>query len=309
MRNTIFKITAAYLVFGFFWIYATDKLVQIFPPEIEDTLQTYKGLAFVALTTATLFGLLTYFRVSLENKEKERLEEAEAKMKLAEENKHLQTFNYTVSHDLKSPLRVISGYASLLISKHKDNFDEEDKEIVQHLQQAIKNSDKLINELLLYSQLNEKEIRAEKVDMNTLFEDALQNSRKVYQQQVYAIDCSDLPAVSGDNSMLAHVVSNLVSNAFKYSACMPQPRISIGCRYDLGQYIFYVKDNGVGFDMQYAGKLFKPFQRLHGSEIEGHGVGLAIVERILTKHKGKIWAESNPGQGATFYFTLPQSVA
>lgn len=309
MKKTVWQITIAYFLFGFFWIYSTDKLLELFPDDVERTLQTYKGWAFVAFTTATLFGLLSYFRYSLEHKEKERLKEAEEKLKLAEENRHLQTFNYTVSHDLKSPLRVISGYASLLIRKHEGSFDEEDKEVVLHLQRSLRHSDNLINDLLQFSRLNEKEVRPEKVEMSILFAEALDQARKTYAQQVYAVDIDDLPAVYGDRAMLAQVVSNLVSNAFKYSACKTQPRVRIGCRSGHDGYTFFIKDNGVGFDMQYADKLFKPFQRLHGAEIEGHGVGLAIVERIITRHQGKVWAESSVNEGATFYFTLPRIAA
>ncbi len=305
MKQIVGYITLAYFMFGFVWIYATDKLLLLFPAELEATLQMYKGWVFVTLTTVTLFALLTYFRFSLESKEEERLQEAMEKLKLAEANRDLQTFNYTVSHDLKSPLRVISGYASLLINKHEKNFDEDDKEVVRHLRTAIQNSDRLINELLQYSQLNERDIKPEKVSLNAVFEEALEQARKSYTTSVVAVDLQDLPVVNGDRAMLTQVASNLVSNAFKYSACMPQPQVQIGYREDGGHYQFFIKDNGVGFDMQFTGKLFKPFQRLHGSEIEGHGVGLAIVERIIAKHKGKIWAESAVNDGATFYFTLP----
>lgn len=224
---------------------------------------------------------------------------------LRDANKQLESFSYSVSHDLRAPLRLISGYSSMLEEDYMDKLDDEGRKMVQTIQKGVNRMNKLIDDLLDFARLGRNEIKKNRVDMDALVHQAV-HDQKVAAGSKAAIQIGSLPPVSGDQALLLQVWTNLISNAIKYSSKVSKPVIQIdGVKKD-GDVIFRVHDNGVGFDMQYADRLFKVFQRLHGAEeFPGTGVGLALVYRIMAKHGGKVWVEAEVNKGATFFFSLP----
>jgi PAS domain S-box-containing protein len=236
---------------------------------------------------------------NLEQKVQERT------MQLEQVNKELDSFSYSVSHDLRAPLRAVNGYAKMLEEDYNTIFDGEGKRLLGVIQQNAARMGVLIDDLLAFSRLGRKEINKSMVNMNDLMQKIVDETRRDKGDNTRIIMHDLLPAY-GDYSMLSHVMVNLLSNAVKYSSKNPHPVVEISSMEKDGTHIYSIKDNGVGFDMQYASKLFGVFQRLHShEEFEGTGVGLAIVERIISKHGGKVWANSIPGEGAVFYFSLP----
>lgn len=219
-------------------------------------------------------------------------------------NQELESFSYSVSHDLRAPLRAISGFARLLQEGYNDKLDEEGKRILGIIGKNGMKMGKLIDDLLAFSRLGRKELEKKKVDMNQLLTNVIIDIEKTVQHQAEII-IEELPETKSEETLMHQVWCNLITNAIKYSSKSEKPVISIGCYEDGSEgNIYYVKDNGVGFDMNYYDKLFGVFQRLHSAEeFEGTGIGLAIVHRIISKHGGKIWAEGKAGEGATFYFT------
>jgi len=239
----------------------------------------------------------------LEKKVKDRTAELESA------NKELEAFSYSVSHDLHAPLRIIDGYAAILGQRSAGALDDEGNKILNHIRLKAKRMGTLIDELLNLSYLGRKELSMELVDMDATVHATMKEQLLLAVKPV-EFNIKKLPPAMCDNTLIRQVWSNLISNAIKYSARNDKACIEIASRSD-GDYITYViKDNGVGFDMKYAGKLFGVFQRLHGiKEFEGSGVGLALVQRVIKKHGGKVWAEAEEGKGATFYFSLPVTPA
>lgn len=224
---------------------------------------------------------------------------------LEEVNKELESFSYSVSHDLRAPLRAIDGYARIIEEDYFKLFDEEGKRLFSVIQHNAKKMGTLIDDLLSFSRLGRKELNKMKVDMNELVEGAVLELEKSTNHRA-KITVGQLGTAEIDYGLINQVMINLISNAIKYSAKNPEPKVEISANRTEQEIIFSVRDNGVGFDMQYAHKLFGVFQRLHSeADFEGTGVGLAIVKRIITKHGGRVWAEAKPNEGATFYFSLP----
>jgi PAS domain S-box-containing protein len=237
-----------------------------------------------------------------ENLEK-KVSERTAQLEVA--NKELESFSYSVSHDLRAPLRAVNGYAMMLKEDFQDKLGEEGNRVINTIITNARLMGQLIDDLLAFSRMGRKAMVIMQVDMQTLvgvcLREVLQNQTKDYQ-----IKLNKLPSCNGDLNLLRQVILNLASNAVKYSSKTAQPVIEIGSTKDQDKRIYYIKDNGVGFDMKYSAKLFGVFQRLHSAqEFEGTGVGLALAKRIINKHGGEMWAESAVGQGATFYFSLP----
>ena len=220
-------------------------------------------------------------------------------------NNELESFSYSVSHDLRAPLRAVSGFAILLEEGYNDRFDDEGKRLLSVVQENAKKMGVLIDDLLAFSRLGRKEINKSVIDMTELIENAIRElSISMHIKAKIIVD--DLDAVMADATLINQVWMNLLSNAIKYSFNKKNPIIKIRSEKKDGEFIYSITDNGVGFDMQYAHKLFGVFQRLHDAEeFEGTGVGLALVHRIITKHGGRIWASARIGKGATFYFSLP----
>lgn len=226
-------------------------------------------------------------------------------------NRELEAFAYSVSHDLRAPLRAIDGFSRILL----DEFSPQLPERAQHyLDSARKNAVQmgcLIDDLLAFSKLGRQPLRKQPIAPAELVRQALQELPFDEEGRQVEITVGDLPACEGDPSLLKQVLINLLSNGFKYTRTREIARIEIGAlaAMDRGIPVYYVRDNDVGFDMRYADKLFGVFQRLHGAqEFPGSGVGLAIVQRIVHRHGGRVWAEAALNQGATFYFVLAQSV-
>ncbi|MDB4919278.1 PAS domain-containing sensor histidine kinase [Mucilaginibacter sp.] len=237
-----------------------------------------------------------------ENLEKKVIERT---LQLEAANKELESFSYSVSHDLRTPLRAVNGYAMMLKEDFGSKLGAEGDRVINIIMDNARRMGQLIDDLLTFSRLGRKEIKSQNVDINEMvkmcIKELLLNEGKKYQVKV-----RELPQCQADGSMLKQVWMNLIGNAIKYSSKQDLPKIEIGFKRDQKRDIYYVKDNGVGFDMQYSGKLFGVFQRLHSNDqFEGTGVGLALVKRIIDKHGGEIWVEAHLNKGATFYFSLP----
>jgi two-component system sensor histidine kinase/response regulator len=218
----------------------------------------------------------------------------------------MEAFTYSVSHDLRAPLRIIDGYAQILIEDYKSKLEDEGQKTLNVIMANAKKMGNLIDDLLNFSRIGKTEIRKNKVDMNDIVVDVLQQLRLGGIAVPKQLRISKLKPVNCDANLIKQVWINLLSNAIKYSSAKEDPEIEIGMYYDENRLTYYVKDNGAGFDMKYYHKLFGVFQRLHRhEEFSGTGVGLAIVQRIVSRHEGQIWAEAKPGEGAIFYFTLP----
>jgi light-regulated signal transduction histidine kinase (bacteriophytochrome) len=228
---------------------------------------------------------------------------------LEEANRQLESFSYSVSHDLRTPLRAVSGYASIL----KEDFslkvnDQEFDRIADVVIDGAKRMDQLIRDLLEFSKLERKELAISQVDIHALAKSVMDDLLLHEPSRKVEINLAKLDPAAGDYSLLRQVWVNLLSNALKYSKKKGSSKIDITCVRESGMICYSVADNGVGFDMNYADKLFGVFQRLHKvTDFEGTGVGLALVKSIVQRHGGKIWAEAEVGKGAKFYFTLPSS--
>jgi signal transduction histidine kinase len=221
-------------------------------------------------------------------------------------NKELEAFSYSVSHDLRAPLRSINGYSRILMDDYGDKLDDEGKQTVNTIMRNGDRMGRLIDDLLAFSRLGRQNLTKVSLDMQALTNSALTDELRNQYGRNSEIKIGEMLPIKGDSSMLKQVMENLVSNALKYSMKKEKPLVEIGSYQENGSNVYYVKDNGAGFNMEYYDKLFGVFQRLHSAnEFEGTGVGLALVHRIVTKHGGKIWAEGKENKGATFYFSLP----
>jgi signal transduction histidine kinase len=224
---------------------------------------------------------------------------------LSQSYSELEAFTYSVSHDLRAPLRIISGFIDILRTDHEATMNEDAKRLTEVIRKNAKEMGLLIDDLLNFSRIGKIVPHPKKIDMLPVVQEVVDGIRIAEQNEAAQIQILDLPKAYCDYSLTKQVWVNLISNAVKYSRNRVKPLITIGATTLNDTVTYYVKDNGVGFDMKYAGKLFGIFQRLHrNKDFEGTGVGLALVHRIITKHGGKIWAEAKPEEGATFYFTL-----
>jgi PAS domain S-box-containing protein len=221
-------------------------------------------------------------------------------------NKELEAFSYSVSHDLRAPLRHVQGYVEMLARDSQDKLSEKSRRFIQTIADAGRDMGELIDDLLSFSRMGRTELNEEIVDLNVLIDEVRGELSASTADRDIRWTVARLPEVHGDRAMLKHMLVNLMGNAVKYTRRMDTAEIEIGFSNDGdGQLAFYVRDNGAGFDMKYADKLFGVFQRLHhADEFEGTGIGLANVRRIIARHGGRTWAEGKPDAGATFYFTL-----
>ena len=228
-------------------------------------------------------------------------------IKLEVLNKELESFSYSVSHDLRAPLRSIAGYAQILNEDYSQKLDNEGNETLQTIIRNAGKMGQLIDDLLEFSRLGRKEIEKNKIDMNGIVEGIIQELKAQEQDRVIHVKTHPLEEITVDVQMIKQVWVNLISNALKYTRNTEVAEIEIGGNATAKEICFYIQDNGVGFNMNYTDKLFNVFQRLHSAEeFEGTGVGLALVKRIVERHGGKIWAEAKENEGATFYFTIPK---
>jgi PAS domain S-box-containing protein len=237
----------------------------------------------------------------LENRVKQRTTELEVA------NQELEAFSYSISHDLRAPLRTINGFSRVVQEDFAGVLPNEGRRQLQIIRNGAEKMGVLIDDLLKFSRLSRLPLRKSEVNTMGLVEQVLAETSELRAGREIQITVHPLPSCLADPSLLKQVWVNLLSNAFKYTQQQSRPEVVIGCRTDAGEKTFFIRDNGTGFDMRYAGKLFGVFQRLHRSdEFEGTGVGLAIVQRIVHRHGGRVWAEAKPGEGATFFFSLDQ---
>lgn len=234
----------------------------------------------------------------------QRIVERTAELEAA--NKELEAFSYSVSHDLRAPLRSVDGYVRMLKEDCADRLDAEGNRLLDVVSSEAKRMGRLIDDLLAFSRMGRQQIESTPIDMTGLARAVFGSAAAAALTPPPRFDLKPLPPAQGDLAMLRQVFANLIDNAVKFSRQQPAPVIEVGGESRDGETTYYVKDNGVGFDEKYSHKLFGVFQRLHSAEeFEGTGVGLALIQRIVHRHGGKVWAEGKPGEGAAFYFTLP----
>jgi light-regulated signal transduction histidine kinase (bacteriophytochrome) len=223
-------------------------------------------------------------------------------------NRELESFSYSVSHDLRAPLRHLSGFVSLLKDRYLPELDEKGRQYLKVIGDSALKMNRLIDDILSFSRMGRIEMLSKRVNLETLFKEALDTIQGDLKGREIEWRNGDLPEAQADPALLRTVLINLVSNAVKFTGRKERAVIEIGHIPDQAdEEVFYIKDNGAGFDMKYKGKLFGLFQRLHREEdFEGTGLGLANVQRIISRHGGRVWAEGVVGEGATFYFSLPK---
>ncbi|MFZ6029997.1 MAG: PAS domain S-box protein [Chloroflexota bacterium] len=303
-------------------LYAVQKGAQL--PVYERTMRCKDGTyVFVEVSMVLVrdadgdpLHIQSIVRDITERKEAEeqiRLLNAELEQRVIERTKQLQvandeleSFSYSVSHDLRAPLRAINGYSQIIQENHRSELSSESARLLDLVQQNALHMGRLIDDLLKFSRFSRQPLKKQTVNPNQLVQQALQILETQCADRPIVFEVGELAPCQGDASLLLQVWVNLLSNAIKFTALRESARIEVGCQPDAyGRNTYFVRDNGVGFDMQYAGKLFGVFQRLHStSKFGGTGVGLALVHRIISRHGGRIWAEAEPDVGATFFFTL-----
>ncbi|MCI0506297.1 MAG: ATP-binding protein [Gammaproteobacteria bacterium] len=230
---------------------------------------------------------------------KQRARELELK------NRELESFTYSVSHDLRAPLRSIDGFSKLILEDAWQKLDDIEREYLQRVRAAAQKMGVLIDDLLLLSDVSRAVYKPEYVDLSRMVANNLEKLRQTDPNREIEVEVQPDIKATGDQSLLDIAVSNLVANAWKYSSKKPHAKIRFAAREQNGQVVYYIKDNGEGFDTRYINKLFRPFQRLHtDDEFPGTGIGLATVQRVIDRYGGKIWANAKVGRGATFYFAL-----
>jgi len=244
---------------------------------------------------------LTIRQLRLQNEElSQRVQERTAELETA--NKELEAFSYSVSHDLRAPLRAIMAYSEMMETEFGAGLPPEGRHFLSSVRTAGQRMEQLIKDLLALSRMSRQPLTKQPVQMASLVRSVVDELNGERRDRPVEVRVAELPDCAGDASLLKQVLVNLVSNAVKFSGERSQPLVEIGC----SDGVYFVRDNGAGFDMKYADKLFGVFQRLHsGDRFEGTGIGLSIVQRIIQRHGGRIWAQSEPDKGATFHFTLP----
>lgn len=226
-------------------------------------------------------------------------------LELTEANRELEAFTYSVAHDLRAPLRHIAAFAQILEEEVGSDLSGEATDLAKRIRASIQHMAKLVDDLLNLARIGRQELRRQKAELKPIVEEVIASFQSEIQNRDVEFHIGKLPQAECDPALMHHVFTNLISNAIKYTRPRAKAVIEIDQTSKNGKQVLFIRDNGVGFSMQYADKLFGVFQRLHrADEFEGTGVGLAIVERIIRKHGGKIWAEAEADKGATFYFTL-----
>ncbi len=265
----------------------------------ERTAELDKRVSEVEQLNSAMVNLLEDLRVSKENLDLTTHE-------LRDANKELQAFAYSVSHDLRAPLRAIDGFSRILVEDYGGKLDAEGQRQLDIIQTSARQTGQLIDDLLSFSRLGRKEMSTFGIDMGALVEDVLKRLQLGIPGRLAQVNVDTLPPAKGDPAMIREVLANLLSNCIKFTKHKDDGVIEVAGTVDRDENTYSVKDNGVGFDMKYADKLFNVFQRLHSvEEFEGTGIGLALVQRIIHRHGGRVWAEGKVNEGATFYFTLP----
>ena len=276
---------------------------QRYGTSISDGYYQLVMIMFIAIIIAFLGERIEKVRILNEmnenlKKESEKLEDA---------NEELEAFAYSVSHDLRVPLRAIDGFSRIVIEDYEDKLDDEGKRLLNVVRENTKKMGQLIDDILLLSRASRQEMRIAPVDMESLVENIFNELEPSIGERDVQLELYPLPTAYVDRTLITQVLTNLISNSIKFTRIREKAIIEVGSQEGNDENVYYVKDNGAGFDMKYINKLFGLFQRLHGAdEFEGTGVGLSIVQRIIRRHGGRVWAEGEIDNGATIYFTLPK---
>ena len=256
--------------------------------------------AATAFEAASLLGQLRNLNQELEQRVDDRTRELQAA------NADLEAFSYSVSHDLRAPLRRVDGFCQMFIDEFGAGLAPEGRRMLENARAGATHMGELIDALLRFARYSRQPLQTRPVQTEALVRRVLGNFDEQLKERSVELQIGSLPDCIADGALLEQVFTNFISNAIKFTAGRPCTRIEIGSREEPGELVYFVKDNGVGFDMRYADRLFGVFQRLHAqNEFEGTGIGLSIVHRIVRRHGGNTWAESRPQEGATFYFSLP----
>jgi signal transduction histidine kinase len=268
------------------------------------------GLLVLAICLILALAFLTFRIIERLRAEKSRLENEmeqrkRAMFELESTNKELESFAYSVSHDLRTPLRSLEGFSEALAEDYQDKLDEHGKRYLSRIQDASIMMSRLIDDILSLSRITRSEMKKETVNLSKIAQSVVEDLRKNDPGRQVEVTIFPDIIVLGDAHLLRILLENLLGNSWKFTSKTPYPKIEVGVSVLEGSVNYFVKDNGAGFNMAYINKLFQPFQRLHKSaDFPGTGIGLATVQRIIQRHGGRIWAEGNEGEGAVFYFTL-----
>jgi signal transduction histidine kinase len=279
---------------------AHSRQKRHFTQDDVNFMQAVANLLAAAITRNRIETELRRHRDNLEGLVRERTRLLEST------NKEIEAFSYTVSHDLRTPLRAIDGFSQLLVRQHKESLPPSAQALLAKVQENAQRMGHLIESLLSLSRLGRKGLAMTEVDLGAMSNQVLSTLAAGSPDRRVQVTVEPDLVARGDADLLGILMQNLLGNAWKFTSGRPKARIEVGRRRDAAEPTFFVRDNGAGFDMEHAGNLFKPFQRLHTpQEFEGTGVGRATVQRIVQRHGGRVWAEAAPDQGATFWFTLP----
>jgi light-regulated signal transduction histidine kinase (bacteriophytochrome) len=291
-----------------------EKLLKIRQKEAAASTQRMKTVIVLGNSLA-IFILLVAGSVIHRETQRRNLAEQDLKhinkslehrtMELSETNTELESFSYSVAHDLRAPLRQIAGYSSVLLKDHGPRLDEEAQRYLEKVEDGARKMGRLVDDLLSLSKVGRQELSIEATALDSLLRQAVEELAPECSGRDVEWQVGSLFSVECDAGLMKQVFVNLLSNAVKYTRKKEHAVIQVGLMSDGAQRVIFVRDNGAGFEMQYVGKLFGVFQRLHKTrDFEGTGVGLAIVQRIIRKHGGRVWAEAKVDEGATFFFTL-----
>ena len=264
----------------------------------ERTVELEKRVAEVEQLNSAMVNLMDDLRVSNKNLEV-------TTHQLGNTNKELEAFAYSVSHDLRSPLRSIDGFSQILLEDYSGILDKQGRHYLQRVRAGTQNMGQLIDDILRLSRSGRHSMDKKTINMESIVREVCKSFANELKNRKVDFVVHECPPVFADSHLVKIMFTNLLSNALKFTGIHENAKIETGSMAEEGHTVFFIKDNGAGFDMQYADKLFIPFQRLHRAEkYEGSGIGLAIVQRIIHRHGGRIWAESKINVGTTFYFTL-----
>jgi light-regulated signal transduction histidine kinase (bacteriophytochrome) len=295
------------------WLVMEGQRARLYPPVLS--------FAYYALSIVAIFGARIWFTAAALHRIDVRREEAESRVRLMNAdlerrvvertaqletaNKELEAFSYSVSHDLRAPLRAINGFSGLLQQQCRDALGPTGEQYLRNVSDASQRMGQLIDDLLSLSRVTRNPMKRDALDLSVIASEVVESLRRSSPVHDVHVTIAAGLHTSGDRNLMRIVLENLLANAWKFTRRAQEPRVEVGMCLKEARSVFYVRDNGAGFDMKYANKLFGAFQRLHGqSDFEGTGIGLATVQRIIRRHAGDVWAEGVVGQGATFYFTL-----
>jgi light-regulated signal transduction histidine kinase (bacteriophytochrome) len=320
-------IALIYVAFGVMWIFLSDRVLVWLDldPQLILRMQTAKGWLFVAGSAVVLYVAARRYErrgrdavaALIESRNEVRRVNAELERRVAERtrqleaaNRELEAFAYAVSHDLRAPLRSMSGFSQILQENAPPGLDDKSRHYLQRIHDASMRMSGLIEDLLNLSRIGRSELTARPISLSQIASEAAAAIRERHPTRDVQLEIAPDIEVSADPRLLRIALENLLSNAWKYSSRSPQARVTVGTQMGDQGPVYFVRDNGVGFDMKYADKLFVPFQRLHPeAEFPGSGIGLVTVQRIIARHGGRIWADAKPDEGATFYFTIAGQAA